>query len=62
MEGAIYITAAEMAEMLAISKSYEYKLIKQKNEELDAKGFITILGKVAIKYFEEKFYGVTVSV
>ncbi|HOO49135.1 MAG TPA: DNA-binding protein, partial [Saccharofermentans sp.] len=40
MEGAIYITAAEMAEMLGISKPYAYKLIKQMNEELDAKGFI----------------------
>ena len=56
MEGAIYITAAEMAEMLGISKPYAYKLIKQMNEELDAKGFITIPGKVATKYFEEKFY------
>ena len=61
MEGAIYITAAEMAEMLGISKPYAYKLIKQMNEELDAKGFITIPGKVAKKYFEEKFYGVTVT-
>jgi CTP-dependent riboflavin kinase len=61
MEGAIYITAAEMAEMLGISKPYAYKLIKQMNEELDAKGFITISGKVATKYFEEKFYGVRVT-
>ena len=58
MEGTIFITAAEMAEMLGISKPYAYKLIKQMNEELDAKGFITIPGKVAKKYFEEKFYGV----
>lgn len=61
MEGAIYITAAEMAEMLGISKPYAYKLIKQMNEELDTKGFITIPGKVATKYFEEKFYGVRVT-
>ena len=61
MEGAIYITAAEMAEMLGISKPYAYKLIKQMNEELDAKGFITIPGKVATEYFEEKFYGVRVT-
>lgn len=61
MEGAIYITAAEMAEMLGISKPYAYKLIKQMNEELDAKGFITIPGKVSTKYFEEKFYGVKVT-
>ena len=45
MEGAIYITAAEMAEMLGISKPYAYKLIKQMNEELDAKGLLPFLAK-----------------
>ena len=58
MEGIIFITAAEMAEILGISKPYAYKIIKQLNEELDAKGFITIPGRVSKKYFEEKFYGV----
>ena len=52
MEGIIFITAAEMAEILA------YKIIKQLNEELEAKGFITIPGRISKKYFEEKFYGV----
>lgn len=61
MGGVIYITAAEMPEMHGISKPNAYKLIKQMNEELDAKAYITIPGKVAIKYFEEKFYGVTVT-
>ena len=27
------------------------------NEELEAKGFITIAGRVSRKYYEEKFYG-----
>ena len=58
MEGIIFITAAEMAEILGISKPYAYKIIKQLNEELEAKGFITILGRISKKYFEEKFYGV----
>jgi predicted DNA-binding transcriptional regulator AlpA len=57
MEGIIFITAAEMAEILGISKPYAYKIIKQLNEELEAKGFITIPGRVSKKYFEEKFYG-----
>lgn len=59
MEGTIFITAAEMAEMLNISKPYAYKIIRQMNDELDAKGFITIPGKVSKKFFEERFYGVT---
>ena len=58
MEGTIFITAAEMAEMISISKPYAYKLIRQMNDELDAKGFITIPGKVSKKFFEERFYGV----
>ena len=40
MEGIIFITATEMAEILGISKPYAYKIIKQLNEELEAKGFI----------------------
>lgn len=58
MEGTIFITAAEMAEILGISKPYAYKIIKQMNEDLEANRFITISGKVSKKYFEEKFYGV----
>ncbi len=57
MEGTIFITAAEMAEMLGISKPYAYKIIRQMNDELVAKGYLAIPGKVAKKYFEEKFYG-----
>lgn len=38
MEGTIFITAAEMAEILGISKPYAYKIIKQMNEDLEAKG------------------------
>ena len=61
MEGTIFITAAEMAEMLGISKPYAYKIIRQLNDELVAKGYLAIPGKVATKYFEEKFYGVRVT-
>ncbi len=41
MEGTIFITATEMAEILGISKPYAYKIIKQMNEDLEANGFIT---------------------
>ena len=50
----------EAAEMLGISTGYAYKIIRGLNEELKAKGFRTICGKVPTKYFEEKFYGLTV--
>lgn len=58
MEGTIFITAVEMVGIFGISKPYAYKIIKQLNEELEAKDFITITGRVSKKYFEEKSYGV----
>ena len=36
---------------------YAYKIIRQLNEELKAKGFITIAGRVNRQYFNERLYG-----
>ena len=49
--------AEEVARELGISKPYAYKLVREMNEELKQKGFITIPGRVSRRYFEEKFYG-----
>lgn len=54
----VFITAQEMAELLGISKSKAYTIVRKLNEELSAKGFITVAGRVSRKFFEEKFYGV----
>ena len=53
----IFVSAEEVSEILGVSKPYAYKLIKQLNDELKNKGFLTIAGKVSKRYFEEKFYG-----
>ena len=37
--------------------SYAYKVVRLLNKELEAKGFITVAGRVSRRYFEEKFYG-----
>lgn len=37
--------------------TYAYKLVREMNEELKQKGFLTIPGRVSRRYFEEKFYG-----
>lgn len=47
-----------VAELLGISKSKAYTIVRELNEELSAKGFITVAGRVSRKFFEEKFYGV----
>lgn len=59
MNNKLFIKADEIAAELGISKPYAYKLIRKLNEELSAKGFITISGRVSRKYFEEKIYGET---
>ena len=47
----------DVAQELNVSKPYAYKLIRQLNEELKAKGFITIAGRVNRQYFYERLYG-----
>ncbi len=53
----IYYSATDLAEMLDVSKSKAYGIIKQMNEELAQAGYIVLAGKVPIAYFEKKWYG-----
>ena len=52
-----FIRVEEVAKELDVSKPYAYKIIRQLNEELKAKGFITIAGRVNRQYFNERLYG-----
>lgn len=56
-ENKIYYTAQELSEILGVSLTYSYKLIRKLNKDLDARGYITIAGRVSKAYFNEKFYG-----
>ena len=53
----LFIRVDEMVNELQISKPYAYKLMREMNDELKKKGFMTIAGQVSRQYFEEKFYG-----
>lgn len=53
----IYYSANDIAQMLGISKSGAYSIIRKLNSELESRGFIVIQGKVSKAYFEEKWYG-----
>jgi len=53
----IYYSAEDVSEMLGISVGHSYKIIRSLNKELKSKGFIVVSGKLPIKYFEEKYYG-----
>ncbi len=57
MEKSTFITAEEVAKELNISKPFAYKIVRQMNDELNKKGYITIAGRVSRQYFLEKFYG-----
>jgi len=53
----LFIRVDDMVDELQISKPYAYKLMREMNEELREKGFMTISGRVSRQFFEEKFYG-----
>lgn len=53
----LFVHAEEIANDLGVSKPYAYKLVRELNNELKSKGFITIAGRVSRQYYEEKFYG-----
>lgn len=57
----MYVTAEEVAELLGVSRGYAYKVVRGLNDELRAKGFRVISGKVPTKYFQEKFYGMVLA-
>ena len=51
-----FIKVEEVAEILGISRSYAYKIVRQLNNELKEKGFLTISGRVNKTYFMERIY------
>ena len=50
-----FISAKEVAEILNISLSLAYKIVRNLNIELEKMGYFTVHGKVSRKYFEKKF-------
>lgn len=59
MENKRFLTAQDVMEMLDVSLSYAYKLIRRLNAELEAEGFVTIKGRVSTQYFMERIYGLS---
>ena len=52
----IFMDVTEVAEVLDVSESYAYNLIRKMNVELKENGFITIGGKINREFFEEHLY------
>lgn len=51
-----FLDSKDVAEIMECSQAQAYKIIKQLNNELKDKGYITLAGKVNSKYFYERTY------
>lgn len=51
-----FLTATDVAEILDVSRSTAYRIIKRLNAELNKEGKITVAGKISAKYFYENTY------
>ena len=52
-----YLGVEDVKEVLHVSTSKAYEMIKRLNDELSQKGYMVIRGKVPEKYLQERFYG-----
>ncbi len=50
MAKSLFVKAEELQELLGISRSESYRIIKKLNDDLKEKGFIVLSGRVSRKY------------
>lgn len=50
-----YYTVKNVMECLKCSDTKAYQIMRELNEELKKKGYMTLRGRVPKKYFEERF-------
>ena len=55
-----FITANEVAEIMGISRTKAYQIVRSLNRELKEMGYITIAGKCPMQFFKQKFYGLQI--
>lgn len=49
-----FMKAEEVSEILGVSTSRAYKIMRQLNKELEQQGKITTSGRLSRRYFEER--------
>ena len=52
-----YVTADDVQKIMGVSRTKAYQIIRDLNEELKNKGYITLAGKCPTQFFQERFYG-----
>ena len=53
----IYFDAEDISELLGVSKSKAYRIIRTMNAELGEEGYLVLAGKIPKKFFAERYYG-----
>lgn len=54
------IDASRVAEILGISESHAYVVIRTLNQELEKAGYLTIRGKVDYSYLRKRYFSCSV--
>lgn len=53
-----FYMAKDLEEILSVSESKAYELIRTMNEELQSQGYLTVRGRVPVAYVKKRFFGV----
>lgn len=51
-----FYKAKDLAELLGVSESKSYQLIRAMNEELESKGYLICRGRIPAAYVKERFF------
>ena len=54
-----FYTAQDLSELLSVSESKAYGLIRIMNEELQNQGFPVVRGRAPAAYVEKRFFGLS---
>ena len=57
MQDILFYTAQDVSKMFGVSRAKAYKIVRELNDELAAKGYIVIAGKIPKKFLADKYYG-----
>ena len=57
MESKRFLDVKDVAAYMGVSTSMAYRIIRNLNNELSQRGYVTVAGRVSRAYFEEKVYG-----
>lgn len=56
-----FYTAQDLSELLSVSESKSYSLIRTMNDELQQQGFLVVRGRVPVAYVQKRFFGMEAS-